>query len=477
VTGEARVRGVAIDDFPTDAAGTPAGRSPWLESRVIVGGSYRPLDELKIVAELEALNGPFVGGTTPLGTARGDDTFEFSRSERFGGSVILPRKLFADLDVGVGRLLVGQQAFDWGLGILANDGVGDPEFGDMQRGNLVERVAFATRPFSRLDDAPEALRNTTVFLGGDLVFRDEAASLLAGDLAAASILGVRVPAERFELGLLGVARSQRDRVDPADGREPTTTVGVFDATLRAWLVPPGKDVSLAFESELALIAGSTTRPYLEETYENGASVLSFGAVGRLRYDHAKARTTVKLELGYASGDSDPRDDVARQFAFHSDYNVGLILFDQVLPMLSARAIDRIVDPALLATPPSATRHLAYQGGVANALYLFPTVRIRPLEPLDLRVGYLLAMTAADLVDPYSSAKNGGFNTTFGGASPGSRVLGQEVLASARYGFDLGEGVALRVGAEGSAFLPGRALDGIGDGLAIGLGRLLADVRF
>jgi hypothetical protein len=477
VSGELRLRGVSMGDFALDALGTKGGRARWLESRVMAGGRYRLGADLELVGELEALNGLLAGDTTSIGLARGEDSFDVRRDRAFGAATIIPRKLYVEWDVGVGVLRIGQQAFSWGLGMLANDGSGDREFGDPMRGNLVERVLFATRPFARGSGAGELLERLTLFAATDLVFRDESASLLEGDLALAGVLGAKLTDPRFELGALAVGRWQRDRRDPADGREPETAVFVGDVTAKLMLTDPASPSRLILEGEAALIAGRTTRPLSDETSANGATVLSVGWVTRLRFEHDPARLGVKLEVGQASGDDDPRDATTRQFAFHSDYNVGLLLFDQVLPMVSARALDRVADPRLLGVPPSSSRFLVAQGGVLNATYLNPTLRWWPTPWLDVRLGYVLAGSIATFADPYNSARNGGYPSTAAGSAPDSGILGQEVDASLRVRLELGAGVVAHLGVEGGVFFWGAALTGLGDDRPLGIGRLLTGLRF
>jgi hypothetical protein len=476
VTGEARVRMVGMRNFELDTLGTTSGRQGWAETRVVLGGHLQAARWVDLVFEIDALNGQLAGDFTNVGRARGDDTFQVARHTFFGGGVALPRKLYASFDTCIGRILVGQQAFDWGTGILANDGVGDADFGDLYQGSLVERVAFATRPWSRSAESPEALKNLTFFAAADLAFRDENASLLLGDVAVSGVLGARTQSKRFDLGVLGVIRRQEDRADPANGRRAVTNAYVVDGHARVSLIDPGSPQSLDLEGEVALITGDTRRPYLDETFENGASVLSLGAVARLRFDDHRSRLTAKLEAGYASGDNDPHDATVRQFTFHSDHNVGLVLFDHVMPMLSARAVDRVSDGTLTGAQPASTRFLVNQGAVSNAMYLHPTFRARPVPDLDLRFGYVLATADADVIDPYQSAKIGGFNASYGGDSPGSRFLGQEFDLSARYAFHLGSGVTARVGTELGAFLPGDAFRGVIES-GVWIARGLADLSF
>lgn len=474
--GQGRVRYVTMPDYALDTLGTRNDRQQWLETRLILGGNVRVADWLKVFLELDAFNGTAAGDLTDLATARGDDSFNFRRDESFGGGVVFPRLAYLQLDLPFGRVLLGQQAFSWGLGLLANDGAGEPDFGDTYYGSLIERVLFATQPFKHDRTASELARGFAFFLGADIPLRDDNASLLEDDFAWGAVAGVRLKTRRFELGALEVMRRQQDRSDPYHPGDPELNVFVTDVYTKLFFTDPEDDHVLRAEAEAALVLGDTTRPYLDETFEDGASVFAGGGALVLRYDNNPARFTAKLEAGYASGDNDPRDDTFRQFTFNTDYNVGLVLFDHVLPMLSARAVDRIVDPGLTAVPPASTRHLVNQGAVQNTTYLHPRVLWRPIYPLDLRLGYVYAQSAGDFIDPYNSARNGGFNATYGGSSPGSRVLGHEVDASARFGIDVGADIVVRVGAEGGVFFPGAAFDGL-ETDPIWIGRGLADVSF
>ncbi len=458
--GEARLRAAHRTALSLDAAGTTEPAADTLTSRLRAGGWLEPAVTLRLTLEIEALAGLAAGDTTDLGTARGDDTFRRRRDTQWGAAILRPRLAYLTWDTGVGRLTAGQQAFLWGTGLLAHDGVAESDFGDAWQGNLVERVAFGTRPIDAL----------TVFIGADLVFSDDNADLLEGDRALGAVLGARLELGALHLGLLQSFRWQRDRADDLRPDGERTTLRVWASDLYARLALD----AVTLEAEGALLVGHTDRPYLEETFEDGADVRAYGGVVRARYDHQPWFFTGKLELGFASGDNDPRDDVYRAFAFNTDYDVGLLLFDQVLPLLSARSIDRLHDPALLQTPPSGTRFAVHQGAVTNAFYAFPRLLWRPIRPLDLRLGYLVAVAPADVVDPYQSAIDGGFNSTYGGASPGGRFLGQELDAAVRYTWPVWGALSFTAGAEAAAFFPGGAFDDLDLGtvyLARGLGAL------
>jgi hypothetical protein len=304
-------------------------------------------------------------------------------------------------------------------------------------------------------------RRGLAFVGGaDLVLRDDNADLYAGDVATQGILGVRSDFPRWRVGLLGVARYQRDREDPYHPLEhPETVAFPVDAYARVQLNDTGATHTFGLEAEGVMVRGWTERSYTDATWVDGARLASAGFVARARYDHNDAGLTAVLEAGGASGDNDGRDDVVRTFSMHTDHNVGLILFEELLPMLSARAIDRAGDPALTGVPSPGGRFAVNQGQVQNAVYAYPTVRWRVSEAVELRGGWMTAFSAGDLVDVYESAKNGGYNVTYGGQSPGTRALGHEALLGTRTDLLLGS-TRLELGAEGAVFLPGSALDGL-----------------
>lgn len=461
--GALSLRAEQLGGFALDATGTPSEMERWLTSRARLGGSARATDWLRLVVEVEAFSGLLAGDTTTVGQGIGVEPFRFDRDERFGAATFRPRLAYAELALPFGVLRVGQQAFTWGTGMLAHDGAAEPDFGDVWQGSLVERVLLATRPTDAL----------TVFVAGDLVFSDDNADWQAGDRAYAALAGARLSGETLRGGALASMRWQTDRADPLrpDGARSTVEVLALDGYVAAEFDP------FRLEAEVAGLVGSTTRPYLEETVADGADVRSFGALVRARYDDTAARLTVKLEGGYASGDDDPQDATARQFSMNSDHQVGLVLFEHVLPLMSARSVDRITDPDLSGEPPSGLRFTVAQGAVGNAWYGFPRARWRPLEWLDLRLGYLFAASAGDLIDPYQSARAGGFNATYGGRQPGGHVLGHEIDGAVRASLALPGGLSLSLGAEAGLFVAGAAFDGVPGLDSVLLARGLGEVRW
>ncbi|MCB9665975.1 MAG: hypothetical protein H6732_17850 [Alphaproteobacteria bacterium] len=476
--GELRGRVDLRTDPPLDPEGAVSGGGWWLSSRLIVGVDWRPTDRLQVALELEAMNGRFAGPPVLTGTAYSDEVFRLRRADSRDLLRVLPRRLgVAYADPGIGQVRVGVEPFTWGTGMLANDGAGDPDFGDPNTGSLVARLGFSTAPWRFRDGATDAARGTVFFVSLDTVLRDDNAALLDGDTAIQGVLGFRLGHPVIDVGAFGVARWQRDRQDPLDPREGRTTVTAFpiDLYLKALLTPRRlTDQRVVLEAEAVLVHGTSDRPYLDET-QAGVRVQGVGAVGRLRYDHDRLRLSVRSEIGLASGDDDPRDDVARSFAFHSDYNVGMLLFEHVLPLLTAHALDRAADPALVAVPSPGGRFTVNQGVVTNAVYLNGVIRYRPLPDLELRLGHLQAWAPGDVVDVYQSARNGGYNTTSGGQVGGGRSYGHELDLAIRYTARLPHRLAFDLGLEGAVLLPGDAFDGLGGGAlptqGLGRGRL------
>jgi hypothetical protein len=475
LSGEARLRGDHLSPFPLDALGTPSEQGWWASSRLIAGAEGQLSDRLGLAVELESLNGLMAGDTTSVGTVRGEDSFAMARHDHRDLAKLLPRKAKLALAGPAGALNLGFDTNHWGVGILSNDGRGDLLFGDAWRGNVAARVGGALTPFSRRTES--RLRGLALLAAADLVVRDENAELFEGDRARQAQLGLLWRQPRLELGAVAAYRQQEDRLDPGRPEElpSTTRVLPLDATFAWRPLDPEADLALLLEGEVARIQGHTSRPYTSETVD-GARVESLGAVLRGRLDHRPSGLSAVVEGGYASGDNDMSDDVVRSFRFHSDHGVGLLLFEQVLPLLSARSADRAADPALLAVPPAGTRYLVNQGEVSNAIYLFPALCYQPTEALELRAAWLHARSAGDLIDAYSTARAGGYNTGYDGEPVTSRHLGDELDLGLRGALDLGDRFDLLLGAEGGVFLPGAALAGLELGSPYTL-RARADLRW
>ncbi|HNH47027.1 MAG TPA: hypothetical protein PKY30_08315, partial [Myxococcota bacterium] len=136
------------------------------------------------------------------------------------------------------------------------------------------------------------------------------------------------------------------------------------------------------EGEILHIGGNTEAISLAGAENVGAESPLFkkadiwGYVVRAGYQN---RTfTGYLEHGYASGDPNVADADFTGRPLHPDYNVGLLLYEEII----ARSTATVWGPD--------AKGLWSNGGVYNSRYIFPTVKYRPLDNWELLGGFLMA---------------------------------------------------------------------------------------
>ena len=193
--------------------------------------------------------------------------------------------------------------------------------------------------------------------------------------------------------------------------------------------------SIVGEVELTHIRGTTNRIYSEQTRGNLTKIRSFG--GLLRFQVATTESplhpsTSLWELGFATGDSNATDDVSTTFYMHSNYNPGLILFEQVLPMLSAHSLERLTDPELVGKPAPGLRYGINQGNVSNAWFVHVQDEFQFTPSFNIRSGYLFVRSLTPITDPFLSAMNGGYSVGYGNDKRASNKIGSEVLLGVDY---------------------------------------------
>ena len=425
-SGEIRSSYSLLDTFPIDAQGAVNEQNAVLIPRVIGGVGMRIGDRSRVDFEAEWTHPEW-----------------------------MPRKARFATAQPWGKVSIGADTFGWGTGILAHDGRTSSHFGDPQHGNVVGRVSYAARPVS-------SLQSWMVFVAGDVVIRDENAEVFQGDLARQVVLGTRWSADDFEAGLLALVRWQRDREDSfhPSGESIESVAFPVDMYVRKTIGGELDKFQSTVEAELVHVRGKTDRLWNGETGPEGGQIRSLGASTSLAVAHVPSGFTLDTEFAYASGDNDAYDNVSRTFFMHSDHKMGLILFDQALPLISGRSVDLASDPDLIGQPPSGLRFTEAKGGLTNAVAIHPVLVWETELPVSLRAGWLQAWSAGDWVDVYQTAKNGGYNTTAGGKAPGSRELGGELDVGVRYNPAMGSYFTLGLVAEGGVFFPGKAFEGI-----------------
>jgi hypothetical protein len=452
----ARARASTVSDFALDRTGFANPLGTALTTRLRLGGVYAVLDDVTVTSELDVLSGQAAGDTSDLGTQHGRIDYAQREGARLDPLAIDLRQAYVSWRTGFGELRAGRMSFRWGLGMVANDGRGEPDFGDKRRGDLVDRVLFATKPFTLVSS--DSWAQTTMFLAFDSVARDENADRSRGDDAYQAVGGARWEGDGANLGAIVALRGQTDRVEAGErGRRATLDVVLSDVTGKVTLWRGDSGERLVLEGEGAMVHGRTTRTLFEATYASGADVRTAGGVLRSTMEIPSWDLMMRAEVGAASGDRDPYDSTVRGFSFDPDYRVGLLLFDPVVRRVIARSLERATDPEVVLVPQAGARFFEPGGAITNASYGNLVVRSRPGAGFDLRAGVLVAGANAGLLDAYETASNGAYGTDPMGRVAGRKLLGTEVDGAIRYTLPL-EGVTARVLLDAGVLFRGKALD-------------------
>lgn len=311
------------------------------------------------------------------------------------------RRLWLELNLPVGALRVGRMPSHWGMGLLANKGDGlDADFGDYSAGSTVDRILFATKPVVIVQTLM-GVEEPEKTIGGNILMAlayDKTVDLAQADgeenpeqlcITCPPQILLSKPNDDVDqfIGVLLYKDEKANILGPDDiiqggvyivhRVQPLTRskIWIIDAHLKLRLGPAG------LESEVLVITGDT------EAIEDGANPkkvdIKGGVVrgGFYYFDDLD----VELEVGWAPGDSEPTDETFTGYPFHPDYNVGLLLYDQVLAARTARAWTK------------GSRGLWSKGGVWNSVYVHPKVRWRPVwvEGLTVVAGFLWARAEYD----------------------------------------------------------------------------------
>lgn len=354
----------------------------------------------------------------------------------------------------------GLDTSQFGLGLLANDGAqswtpGSARFSDPRGGDRVLRLAVASGPVTDL-------RLFAAF-GHDWVQDDD--TMTEGDSSrqfiGTFIVGRDLPTS---LGFYAVRRYLE-----SEGGD-TLDVWAVDLFVRTSHDLPRR-MRLTVALEAALIVGKTTLTSTTTFPEN--DVFQLGAALQANLEVGR-RFGVALDLLYASGDSNFDD--AQQNAFKPDpnYELGLLLYRNVMAGLTGRAFYTASDPHLSGYPTKGLERYPTHGSASNTVAFFPRAWVRLLAGLELYGGPLLAFTAAPLADPLNTKAAGGDPRNALDGDPG-RYLGTELDVGARLRTLFG-GTQLTTGLEAGLLFPGDALsksDGSGMGPIFGSRLILA----
>jgi hypothetical protein len=351
------------------------------------------------------------------------------------GDSIQLKRAWMQFSVPVGLMRVGRMPSHWGMGLLANGGgtgwmdpespKGEParrvldnffddDFGDNHFGSTTDRILFITRPvtiyktlakkgkvdhplivgyaFDKLSESPLLAyegfeRKFRPF--GQQGFLSRGANDDVNEHVALAIWNQpdwdkKSFQDELRLGVYGVLRLAKEgSTQPSVLTDPNATCGFFEGTptpckdtgSKVWILDFWWRVRyghLFTEGEVYQIGGKTfggvpfpARNTLKEADINA---------GVARVAWLTNKWDAMLELGHASGDDVLEDEHFKQRAMHPDFNVGLILFEETMRELTARAYGV---PFYSQENPQGATGFFSNGGVINANYLFPKFKWRP----------------------------------------------------------------------------------------------------
>ncbi len=459
--GAYRFRLVSIDAFPLDSTGVDSGQLLFGEHRLRIDPTIE-VGPVKVHIQVDVLTGQSFGDTQSVGARfverrHGDPERSFD-----GWTTVDPRQAWLELDLEWLRLEVGQLGAHWGIGLLENSGDDprgpeDPEapqqgeiwvekLTDRRNGDLYDRVRLATTPLAAFTHG--AWADLVVAIGGDHVWQDDEASSLDGDVALQAFASVFYPGEEVFAGAHVVYRFQTDR----DGDELSVTA--FDLHGR-WQVPLYLlRAQFRVEAEGLLRLGSTDR-HRPGGRAAGVDLRQLGWVARSEISWRCPRLALGLEAGYASGDADPDDGDKRDLTFDPDHRVGLVLFTDVLRLVTLRGAERLADPTRVGVAEAGAEQLPTDGAVRNALYVEPVVTWRP-GAWRLTTAVLVAWGAEPFLDPFETFAAGGSGRGHLGEDA-STFYGVELAGGAHYGVRVKRVGDAELGVQAGVLFPGGAL--------------------
>ncbi len=417
VIGEVRAIGSLPPEVTVDADGTGSGASPQLDGRLRAGlhGTWG-----KVVADLEgdAFDGGWAGEPWALGSIderRRDVGLTWQDSYRL-------RKAWVAGRTSAGELGVGLTTSEWGLGMVANDGDGDPLFGRSDFGDRVIRGRIASAPF-RQGGKPVPV---FVIAALDAVVRDDNARISDGQLASQAVLAVlRSTPDGTKAGAYTVLRTQRE-ADP----DRSTQAAVVD--LYADVPKELCNLTVRAAAEVAGVLGKTDR-VLSYAGRDGIGIASMGALVSLSGTYTPKHLGGMLRLAYASGDGNPDDGATHDFSFDRDADVGMVLFDEVAGAIEARTHALLSDPTRAGQPPDGVEVLVTEGAFRRAFAIQPVLTWTPKPWLDTAFGLVRAWSTAPVAHPFYSYRAGGVPHDVLDRPSEGRALGTELDVSVTVG--------------------------------------------
>lgn len=448
-----------VSDFDIDAEKTNRPIENWGEHRIRYAPSIN-YDIFKFDIEVDLINQQPFGDFENL--ASGFDRYDRRDQQNHFDPEVRLRELNMQLMTKIGLLKIGQTTSEYGLGILANSGrENDTRWGSKHYGDIVERIMFASTPFLPLSRKGGWGDYLTILVSCDLVYWDENADLLDEDIAINATAGVMYRHPKYTNGLIFTYRWQEDKDDDYLKVYAINLNGKnrFDFNSESSF-----PLTLKLNYEFVAMFGKTNR-FQQLGTEDGLTLEAFGGVAQVILEMSKIGLDFDFELGYASGDNDPYDDKSTAFFFDPDFNVGMIFFDEILPMVTARSVDEMTDPSRTTKTPKGLDLIASKERVTNSIYYMPQLRYKaPLklgldEYLQLSFGAAVLTTPTKFAHAYYTFENGGTPTNYLRGRTSSNYLGTEILAGVLFKiWPFKDHIGVKLNCQFAYFVPGAALE-------------------
>ena len=342
----------------------------------------------------------------------------------------------------------------WGMGMVANGGSdywtpGSASFSDPRGADRVLRGSIATGPYGDMGliaafNYDQVVDDDALLTASEL--SPDNPSLYASDTASQFSMALLLGYKQAAGGGVYVARRSQ-----TDWRGGATNVWVIDATARVEHHIKSLGL-LKAQGEIAFVTGTTTMAGSPMYPEH--AVAQLGAAGRVSLDTGTFGGV--LDAVYASGDQNIDDGNQNGFRMDPNFNMGMLLYRQVLSAQTGRGVIEASDPNLVGYPANAIERFATRGSITNTIAFFPRAFWRPMTGVEIYGGPLLAFNAANNIDPLNTKLAGGSARNALNASPG-RFLGYELDLGVRYQTLIGA-TELTVGAEFGVLQPGSALN-------------------
>lgn len=343
------------------------------------------------------------------------------------------KRAWVEFRLPVGVVRMGRQPANWGLGLLANDGDGfDDLMGENHYGSVSDRFLFATKPVA-IGQAIAGKEDTgvpfVVAFAIDRLVEDPLHQYYGYECEPDLTDGVDEDYDsRCDTDGDGITDADHGYVDDertaerrqqdwwADGDDDVYQfiwvaayrgegVRLFgsngDLTLGTWVVnrvqaETGSNVlipdiyakflwkGIYFEAEGLHIRGRSSAIALPGSYDPSGTLDNplyketniWGYVAKAGYK--RALYDVIFETGFASGDDNVADVEFTGRPLHPDYNVGLLLYEEILARVTQETWTDSADG------------LWSRGGVYNSRYIYPHAVYRPMENWELIAAYLMA---------------------------------------------------------------------------------------